>query len=157
MRVRLHAYGRIGHHDSRPGVRASGVPLRADVLELGNGHDLCLESLSEGWQNAIWELGAVPAEHRTDGVSSAVNNTSNLEEFNRRYEAVMKYYGVKPVHTNPASPTKTEWRAEPSPVQESGGSSLDAAGQPGTSPRSPSTLDFLRTCSRSGMRGAGSD
>jgi hypothetical protein len=55
----------------------------------------CLESLSEGWQNAIWELG---------GVSSAVNNMSNLEEFNRRYEAVMKYYGVKPVHTNPASP-----------------------------------------------------
>lgn len=43
----------------------------------------CLESLSEGWQNAIWELG-VPAEHRTDGLSSAVNNMSNLEEFNRR-------------------------------------------------------------------------
>jgi hypothetical protein len=64
----------------------------------------CLESLSEGWQNAIWELGAVPSEHRTDGLSSAVNNMSNLEEFNRRYEAVMKYYGVKPVHTNPASP-----------------------------------------------------
>ncbi len=64
----------------------------------------CLESLSEGWQNAVWELGAVPAEHRTDSLSSAVNNMSNLEEFNRRYEAVMKYYGVKPVHTNPASP-----------------------------------------------------
>jgi len=64
----------------------------------------CLESLSEGWQNAIWELGAVPAEHRTDSLSSAVNNMSNLEEFNRRYEAVMRYYGVKPVHTNPASP-----------------------------------------------------
>jgi len=32
-----------------------------------------------------------------------VNNMSNLEEFNRRYEAVMKYYGVKPQHTNPTS------------------------------------------------------
>lgn len=53
------------------------------------------------------ELG-VPAEHRTDGLSSAVNNMSNLEEFNRRYEAVMKYYGVKPVHTNPRALTKTE-------------------------------------------------
>src|SRR6516225_7264352 len=63
-----------------------------------------LESLTEGWQNAIWELGAVPGGHRTDSLSSAVNNMSNLEEFNRRYEAVMKYYGVKPVHTNPASP-----------------------------------------------------
>jgi hypothetical protein len=63
-----------------------------------------LESLSEGWQNAVWELGAVPVGHRTDSLSSAVNNMSNLEEFNRRYEAVMKYYGVRPLHTNPASP-----------------------------------------------------
>ena len=65
-----------------------------------------LESLSEGWQNAVWELGAVAAEHRTDSLSSAVNNMSNLEEFNRRYEGVMKYYGVKPQHTNPASPNE---------------------------------------------------
>ena len=48
------------------------------------------ESLSEGLQNALWELGAVPARHRTDSLSSAVNNMSNLEEFNQRYEAVMK-------------------------------------------------------------------
>lgn len=65
-----------------------------------------LESLSEGWQNAIWDLGAVPAEHRTDSLSSAVNNMSNPEEFNRRYEAVMRYYGVKPRHTNAASPNE---------------------------------------------------
>jgi len=65
-----------------------------------------LESLSEGWQNAVWELGAVAVEHRTDSLSSAVNNMSNLEEFNQRYEGVMKYYGVKPRHTNPASPNE---------------------------------------------------
>jgi hypothetical protein len=65
-----------------------------------------LESLSEGWQNAVWELGAVAAEHRTDSLTSAVNNMSNPEEFNRRYEAVMRYYGVKPQHTNPASPNE---------------------------------------------------
>ena len=72
-----------------------------------------LESLSEGWQNAVWELGAAPVEHRTDSLSSAVNNMSNLEEFNRRYEAVMKYYGVRPQHTNPASPNENG-DAEPS-------------------------------------------
>ena len=36
-----------------------------------------LESLSEGWQNAVWELGAVAAEHRTDkarGVSGALRD-----------------------------------------------------------------------------------
>src|SRR5260370_36729260 len=65
-----------------------------------------LESLSEGWQNAVWELGAVASEHRTDSLSSAVNNMSNREEFNRRYAGVMRYYGVKPQHTNPASPNE---------------------------------------------------
>jgi len=65
-----------------------------------------LESLSEGWQNAVWELGAVAAEHRTDSLTSAVNNMSNLEEFNQHYEGVMRYYGVKPRHTNPASPNE---------------------------------------------------
>jgi hypothetical protein len=65
-----------------------------------------LESLSEGWQNAVWELGAVAAEHRTDSLSSAVNNMNNLEEFNQRYEGLMKYYGVKPRHTNPDSPNE---------------------------------------------------
>jgi hypothetical protein len=48
----------------------------------------------------------VTAEHRTDNLSSAVNNMSNPEEFNRRYEGVMWYYGVKPQHTNPASPNE---------------------------------------------------
>ena len=65
-----------------------------------------LESLSEGWQNAVWELGAVAAEHRTDSLSSAVNNMSNLEEFNQRYEGLMRYYGVTPQHTNAASPNE---------------------------------------------------
>lgn len=63
-----------------------------------------LESLTEGWQNAIWELGTVPAEHRTDRLSSAVNNMSNRDEFNWRYEALLKYYGVKPQRTNASSP-----------------------------------------------------
>lgn len=65
-----------------------------------------LESLSQGWQNAIWGLGAVPAWHRTDSLTSAVNNMSNLEEFNRRYQALVDHYGVKPQHTNAASPNE---------------------------------------------------
>jgi hypothetical protein len=31
---------------------------------------------------------------------------SNREEFNQRYEGVMRYYGVKPQHTNPVSPNE---------------------------------------------------
>src|SRR5882724_8843212 len=39
------------------------------------------ESLSEGLQNAVWELGGVPLEHRTDRLTTAVNNTSDEKEF----------------------------------------------------------------------------
>lgn len=54
------------------------------------------EGLSEGLQNALWALGAVPARHRTDSLSSAVNNMSDLEEFTDRYKGLLKYYGLEP-------------------------------------------------------------
>ena len=53
------------------------------------------ESLSEGLQNALWKLGGVPARHRTDSLSSAVNNMSNQEEFTQRYTALMKHYRLE--------------------------------------------------------------
>jgi transcriptional regulator with XRE-family HTH domain len=43
------------------------------------------ESLSEGLQNALWELGGVPLEHRTDRLSAAVNNLVDTREFTRAY------------------------------------------------------------------------
>lgn len=54
------------------------------------------ESLSAGLQSALWELGAVPARHRTDSLSSAVNNVSDREEFTARYQGLLKYYGLEP-------------------------------------------------------------
>ena len=41
------------------------------------------ESLSEGLQNAVWELGGVPQRHRTDRMSLAVNNASGREGVHR--------------------------------------------------------------------------
>jgi hypothetical protein len=55
-----------------------------------------LESLSEGYQNAVWELGAVPARHRTDSLSSAVNNLSDPKEFTQRYQGLLQHYGAAP-------------------------------------------------------------
>jgi hypothetical protein len=52
------------------------------------------ESFSEGLQNALWELGGVPARHRSDRMSLAVNNLSEKKEFTERYEALMKHYGL---------------------------------------------------------------
>jgi hypothetical protein len=36
-------------------------------------------------QNALWELGGAPLEHRTDRISTAVNNTSEAREFTMRW------------------------------------------------------------------------
>jgi hypothetical protein len=47
-------------------------------------------------QNGLWELGAVPERHRTDSLSSAVNNMSDVEEFTARYQGLLRYYGLEP-------------------------------------------------------------
>lgn len=53
------------------------------------------ESLSEGLQNALWELGGVPAQHQTDRMSTAVNNMCDEREFTARYEALLRYYRLE--------------------------------------------------------------
>ena len=59
------------------------------------------ESLSEGLQTALWELGGVPERHQTDCLTTAVNKEGNPEEFTKRYMALMGHYGIKPMRTNP--------------------------------------------------------
>jgi hypothetical protein len=54
-----------------------------------------LESLSTGLQNALHELGGVPRSHRSDRMSAAVNNQCVPEEFTRRYQALLAYYGLE--------------------------------------------------------------
>lgn len=58
------------------------------------------ESLSEGLQNALWELGGVPRRHQTDRLSAAVNKVPNPEVFTRRYRALMDHYGLESCRTN---------------------------------------------------------
>lgn len=53
------------------------------------------ESLSEGLQNALWELGRVPERHRTDRLSTAVNNGLRPAEFTARYEGLLRHYGLE--------------------------------------------------------------
>lgn len=54
----------------------------------------CFEGLLSGLQNALWELGTVPQEHRTDILSTAVNNLKDPEEFTERYQALLNHYGL---------------------------------------------------------------
>ena len=57
-------------------------------------------SLSEGLQNAFWELGAVPERHRTDRMTLAVNHEGHPEQYTMRYQALMSHYGVTAEATN---------------------------------------------------------
>lgn len=59
------------------------------------------ESLSQGLQNALWELGAVPQEHRTDSLSAAINNLSSTEEWTDRYKGLLSHYGLRASHNHP--------------------------------------------------------
>ena len=57
------------------------------------------ESLSAGLQDALWQLGGVPEEHRTDSLSAAVNNLKDRDEFTARYRGLLDHYGVRATHT----------------------------------------------------------
>jgi len=54
------------------------------------------ESLSDGFQAAVWELGGVPKIHQTDSLSAAVRNAGNQDTFTERYSALIRHYGIIP-------------------------------------------------------------
>lgn len=53
------------------------------------------ESLSEGFQKALFELGGVPEAHRSDRMSAAIYSDCNGAEFTQAYQALLKFYGLK--------------------------------------------------------------
>lgn len=62
------------------------------------------ECLSEGLQNALWELGGVPRIHRTDRLTAAVQKPDRPEEFTRRYTALLQHCGLAGDKTQADSP-----------------------------------------------------
>lgn len=60
-------------------------------------------ALAEGLQNALWALGGVPAEHRSDSLSAAFRNLDKTAEddLTQRYEGLMTHYGMIPSRNNP--------------------------------------------------------
>ena len=60
-------------------------------------------SLSAGYQNALWALGAAPERHRTDRMTLAVHHDGQAELFTAKYQALLAHYAMQPEATNPAS------------------------------------------------------
>jgi hypothetical protein len=60
-------------------------------------------ALAEGLQNALWSLGGVPEQHRSDSLSAAFRNLDSdaTEDLTRRYEALCTHYGMTPTRNNP--------------------------------------------------------
>ena len=58
-------------------------------------------ALSTGLQAALWALGGVPEEHRTDSLSAAFNNLAEQEELTKRYAELCSHYGLRATRCNP--------------------------------------------------------
>jgi hypothetical protein len=92
------------------GVKIAGVTFKHTlfhcVLTYSNIESVSLcfsesfEALSEGIQNAFWQFGGVPAQHRSDSLSAAVRNHSDRTTLTIRYAALMDHYGCVAQKTN---------------------------------------------------------
>jgi hypothetical protein len=67
-----------------------------EVVEGGES----FEALSKGLQNALWQAGGVPQEHRTDSLSAAFKNLTEEQDFTVRYTALLDHYGMAGTRNN---------------------------------------------------------
>jgi hypothetical protein len=58
------------------------------------------EALADGVQTALWRLGGVPREHRTDSMSAAVTTLGDRDEFTARYQGLLDHYRLRASHTS---------------------------------------------------------
>jgi hypothetical protein len=59
-------------------------------------------AVSQGVQNALWDLGGVPEQHRTDNSSAATHDLKKEKgrAFNEAYQRLMDHYALEPTTNN---------------------------------------------------------
>jgi transposase len=99
-------------------ITIAGAPLKHlvyhFVLPFSNWEHVTIsysesfESLSQGLQEALWALGAVPAVHRTDNLSEATHELIQTQgrDFTARYMELLAHYGMKPSKNQPGNAHK---------------------------------------------------
>ncbi|MBO6720181.1 MAG: IS21 family transposase [Rhizobiaceae bacterium] len=112
-----HEPGRLGLSDftdmNASGVTIAGAPLdhrlyhfRLAYSGFEHAHVVLggesFVALAEGLQNALWLLGGVPREHRSDSLSAAFRNLDSdaREDLTRRYGELCGHYGMRPTRNN---------------------------------------------------------
>ena len=58
-------------------------------------------ALTEGLQEALWQLGGVPSTHRTDRLSAAYRNLCKDDDAAAGYQAFCDHYSLEPTRNNP--------------------------------------------------------
>lgn len=107
----VHVPGRLAQSDfthmTDLGVTLGGVPFAHLVYHLVLTYSnveaisVCFaesfEALAEGLERCLWQLGGVPAQHRTDQLSAAVRqlDAAGRHDFTVRYQALMAHYGMQ--------------------------------------------------------------
>ena len=61
------------------------------------------ESLADGIESCLWQIGGVPEQHRTDNLSAAIHqlDADGRKDFTARYTALMSHYAMQPSTNNP--------------------------------------------------------
>jgi len=57
-------------------------------------------ALTEALQEALWQLGGAPREHRTDRLSAAYRNLASVDDEAARYAEFCRHYGMVPTRNN---------------------------------------------------------
>ena len=109
----VHAPGKMGLSDftdmNKHGVSVAGRPLEHRLYHFrlacsGFGHAHVVlggeshVALAEGLRNALWSLGGVPVDHRTDSLSAAFRNLeqSARDDLTDHMDALCSHYGMTP-------------------------------------------------------------
>ena len=60
------------------------------------------ESLVEGFETCLWQIGGVPRQHRTDHLSAAIHplDADGRAQAKERYRLLMTHYGLEPTTNN---------------------------------------------------------
>jgi hypothetical protein len=72
---------------------------RWEYVEVVEGGE-SFEALSKGLQNALWQAGGAPCEHRTDSLSAAFKNLTEEQDFTVRYTALIDHYAMAGTRNN---------------------------------------------------------
>jgi hypothetical protein len=106
----VHEPGRMAQSDfthlTELAVTLAGVPFPHLTYSNVEAIFVCssesFEALAEGIEACLWQLGGVPAEHRTDHLSAAIKplDAAGRAEATTRYQTLMAHYGMTPTTNN---------------------------------------------------------